>query len=66
MDSDAMMKYLMALKKMNEILLAGLKGAVSVLERVEDLTLSQRQSIIDSLEEMIEQSEKAFEKVLIP
>lgn len=62
MDNEAL-GYLLALKKVNEALLTGLKAAVFVLEKEEHLPKERRKSMINQLKGLIEQGEKAFESV---
>jgi len=60
-DNEAV-QVLMALKKVNETLLEGLKLTVFVLENENELSPERRQSIVNTLKGLIEQGEKAFEK----
>ena len=61
MDNEAV-QHLWALKKVNEALIEGLKLAIFVLEREEELTPERRKSMIESLNGLIAQSEEIYGK----
>lgn len=48
------------LRVMNEALIKGLKTAIFAFEKVDEFSPEKRQSIIDSLKELVSQSEKIF------
>jgi len=47
---------------MNGALLKGLKSAIFALEKVDEFSPEKRQSIIDSLKELVSQSEKIYKQ----
>jgi len=47
---------------MNGALLKGLKSAIFALEKVAEFSPEKRQSIIDSLKELVSQSEKIYKQ----
>ena len=47
---------------MNEALIRGLKSAILVLEKVDEFSPEKRQSIIDSLEELVSNSERVYKQ----
>ena len=57
---DETVKHLWALRKVNDALIEGLKVAIFVLERGEELNSERRKSLIDSLKGLIAQSEKLY------
>ena len=57
---DETVKYLWALQKVNEALIEGLKAAIFVLEKGEEITSERRKSVIDSLKGLIVQSEQIY------
>ena len=62
LENDAV-AYLMALKRVNEALLEGLKACVFVLENEKQMAKERRLSMIESLKGLIAQAEKAYENV---
>ena len=58
---DQTAKHLWALQKVNEALIEGLKLAIFVLEREEELTPERRKSMIESLKTLVSQSEEIYE-----
>jgi len=57
---DETAKYLWAFKKVNEVLIEGLKVAIFVLERGEELNSERRKSLIVSLKGLITQSDEIY------
>ncbi len=57
---DETAKYLWAFKKVNEVLIEGLKVAIFVLENGKELTPERRKSLIKSLKGLIAQSEEIY------
>ena len=57
---DETVQHLWALQKVNEALIEGLKLAISVLEREEELTPERRESMIQSLKRLVSQSEEIY------
>ena len=53
-------KHLWALRKLNKALMEGLKLAIFLLEKEEELTEERRRSMIETLENLITQSEEAY------
>ena len=53
-------KHLWALRKLNKALIEGLKLAIFVLEKEEELTEERRRSMIETLEDLIAQSEEVY------
>jgi len=47
---------------MNEALIKGLKTAIFALEKVDEFSPEKRQSIMDSLKELISQSEEFYKQ----
>ena len=47
---------------MNEALIKGLKNAILVLEKVDEFSPENRQSIIDSLKELVSNSERVYKQ----
>jgi len=62
MDNE-ILQYLWALQKVNEALIEGLKLAIFVLEKKDDITEERRTSMIKSLKELISQSEEIYADV---
>ena len=60
MDDDTV-KYLWALKEINKALIAGLESAIFVMDKWDELAPERRQSMIESLKQLISQSNKAYE-----
>ena len=59
MDNETV-RQLWALRKMNGALLDGLKAAIFVLEKEEQLTKKRRKSVIKSLKYLIAESEEIY------
>ena len=53
-------KHLWALQKVNEALIEGLKVAIFVLDKEEELSKERKQSMIESLKLLISQSEEIY------
>jgi hypothetical protein len=62
MDNPSLI-YLMALQKVNDALLQGLKACVFILENERDLTPKKRESLIASVKELIAQGEEAYQNL---
>jgi len=60
MDDEAV-KYLWALREINKALITGLESAIFVMDKWDDLAPERRQSMIESLQRLISQSNKAYE-----
>ena len=60
MDDDTV-KYLWALKEINKALITGLESAIFVMDKWDELKPERRQSMIESLQQLISQSNKAYE-----
>jgi hypothetical protein len=60
MDDDTV-KYLWALKEINKALITGLESAIFVMDKWDELKPERRQSMIESLQQLILQSNKAYE-----
>ena len=54
-------KYLWALREVNKTLITGLDSAIFVMDKWDELTPERRQSMIKSLQQLISQSNKAYE-----
>ena len=54
-------KYLWALREVNKTLITGLDSAIFVMDKWDELTPERRQSMIESLQQLISQSNKAYE-----
>ena len=59
MDKETV-RHLWALRKVNEALTEGLKTAIFVLEKEEELSKERRKSMIESLKGLIAQSEEIY------
>ena len=59
MDNETL-THLLALRQVNKALIEGLKLAIFVLEREEELTPERRKSIIESLKTLVSQSEEIY------
>ncbi len=57
---DETVRHLWALRKMNGALLDGLKAAIFVLEKEDELTKKRRKSVIKSLKYLIAESEEIY------
>ena len=57
---DETAKYLWAFKKVNEVLIEGLKVAIFVLESGKELPKERKMSMIKSLKGLIAQSEEIY------
>ena len=58
---DETAKYFWALREVNKALITGLDSAIFVMDKWDELTPERRQSIIESLQQLISQSNKAYE-----
>jgi len=58
---DETVKYLWALREVNKALITGLKSAILVMDKWDGITPERRQSLIESLQQLISQSNKAYE-----
>ena len=58
---DETAKYLWALREINKTLITGLESAIFVMDKWDELTPERRQSIIESVQQLISQSNKAYE-----
>ena len=63
MDNETV-KHLWALRKVNEALIEGLKTAIFVLEKEEELSKKRRKSMIESLKRLVSQSGEIYAKEL--
>ena len=57
---DETAKYLWALREVNKALITGLETAMFAMQKWDDLTPQRRQSMIESLQQLISQSNKAY------
>ena len=57
---DETAKHLWALREVNKALIAGLESVILVMDKWDELTPERRQSIIESLQQLISQSNKAY------
>jgi hypothetical protein len=53
-------QYLWGLRKINEALIGAMNTAIFVLENYENLPKERMQSLIDSLKQLVTQSEEAY------
>ena len=58
---DETVKYLWALREINKALIAGLESAIFVMDKWDEVTPERRQSMIESMQQLISQSNKAYE-----
>jgi hypothetical protein len=58
---DEIVKYLWALREINKALITGLESAIFVMDKWDELKPERRQSMIESLQQLISQSNKAYE-----
>ncbi len=58
---DETAKHLWALREVNKALITGLESAILVMDKWDELTPERRQSIIESVQQLISQSNKAYE-----
>ena len=58
---DETVKYLWALREINKALITGLESAIFVMDKWDELKPERRQSMIESLQQLILQSNKAYE-----
>jgi len=58
---DETVKYLWALREVNKALITGLESAIFVMDKWDELKPERRQSMIESLQQLIFQSNKAYE-----
>ena len=61
---DETAKHLWALREVNKALITGLDSAILVMDKWDELTPERRQSMIESLQQLISQSNKAYEAEL--
>jgi len=59
MDNETV-KHLWALRKVNHALIEGLKLAIFVLEHEKELTPKRRESMVNSLKDLISHSEEIY------
>jgi len=57
---DETVKYLWALREINNALITGLESAIFVMDKWDELAPERRQSMIESLQKLIDQSNKAY------
>ena len=57
---DETAKYLWALREVNKALITGLETAMFAMQKWDDLTPQRRESIIQSIQKLISQSNKAY------
>ena len=57
---DETAKHLWALREVNKALITGLESAILVMDKWDELTPERRQSIIESVQQLISQSNKAY------
>jgi hypothetical protein len=53
-------KHLWALREVNKALIDGLKAAAYVLEHIEEISKKQRDSMVETIKELIAQSEEVY------
>ena len=58
---DETVKYLWALREINKALITGLESSIFVMDKWDELTPERRQSMIESLQQLISQSNKVYE-----
>ena len=58
---DEIVEYLWALREINKALITGLESAIFVMDKWDELLPERRQSMIESLQQLISQSNKAYE-----
>ena len=61
---DETVKYLWALREINKALITGLESAIFVMDKWDELKPERRQSMIESMQQLIFQSNKAYETEL--
>ena len=57
---DETTKYLWALREVNKALITGLETAIFAMQKWDDLTPQRRESMIQSIQKLISQSNKAY------
>ncbi len=57
---DETVQQLWALQKVNEAIIEGLKTAIFVLEKEEELSKERKKSMIESLKRLVSQSEEIY------
>lgn len=62
MDSETL-EHLLALRQVNKALMDGLKAAVYFLDKVEEISKEQRNSMVKSLNGLIAESEAVYGEV---
>ena len=60
MDEETIVKHLWALRKVNHALITGLKTTLLTMESWDSLSAERRQSTIESVKNLITESEKAY------
>ena len=58
---DETVKHLWALREINKALITGLESAILVMDKWDELKPERRQSMIESMHQLISQSNKAYE-----
>jgi hypothetical protein len=58
---DETVKYLWALREINKALITGLETAIFVMDKWDELKPERRQSMIESMQQLISQSNNAYE-----
>ena len=58
---DETVKYLWALREIKKALITGLESAIFVMDKWDELKPERRQSMIKSMQQLISQSNKAYE-----
>ena len=57
---DETVKHLWALREVNKTLITGLETAIFAMNKWDDLTPERRRSMMESLQRLISQSDKAY------
>ena len=58
---DEIVKYFWALREINKALITGLESAIFVMDKWDEVSPERRQSMIESLQQLISHSNKAYE-----
>ena len=61
MDEETIVQHLWALRKVNESLITGLKTTLLAMESWDSLTPERRQSTIETVNNLLLESQKAFD-----
>jgi hypothetical protein len=61
MDEETIVQHLWALRKVNESLITGLKTTLLAMESWDSLTPERRQSTIETVKNLLVESQKAFD-----